>query len=95
MAIKKASLTIKKHEEADVIVGAWLTQADLNAIEAKVGDFIYASIGWSGSKSCRAKIIGTLPDNEAGVVGLTDDRIYEGNFKEGETCKVWKHTVWF
>lgn len=95
MAIKKKSLTIKKHEEADAIVGAWLTEKDLAEIEAKVGDFIYASIGWSGSKSCRAKVLGTLPGNESGTIGLTEDRIYEGNFKEGETCKVWKHTVWF
>lgn len=95
MAIKKQSLTIKKHEEPNVIVGAWLTKKDLAAIEAEVGDFIYASIGWSGSKSCRAKIIGTLPDGQEGTIGLTDDRIYEGNFKEGETCKVWRHTIWY
>lgn len=95
MAIKKTSLTIKKHEEKDIIVGAWLAQKDLDAIEATVGEFIYASIGWSGSKSCRAKIIGTLPENEAGTIGLTDDRLFEGNFKEGETCRVWKHTSWF
>lgn len=95
MAIKKIALTIKKHEEPEVIVGAWLAQSDLDAIEAAVGEFVYASIGWSGSKSCRAKIIGTLPETEAGTIGLTEDRIYEGNFKEGETCRVWKHTVWF
>lgn len=95
MAIKKISLKIKKHEEPDAIVGAWLTQKDLNEIDASVGEFIYASIGWSGSKSCRAKILGTLPESEAGTIGLTKDRIYEGNFKEGETCRVWKHTIWF
>lgn len=95
MAIKKTSLLIKKHEEADIIVGAWLTQKDLKDIDTQVGEFIYASIGWSGSKSCRAKVIGTLPDGEEGTIGLTEDRIYEGNFKEGETCRVWKHTVWF
>ncbi|MCQ4637430.1 hypothetical protein NE619_11905 [Anaerovorax odorimutans] len=95
MAIKKLSLTIKKHEEPNVVVGAWLAQKDLDAIEAKVGEFVYASIGWSGSKSCRAKIIGTLPENEQGTIGLTEDRIYEGNFKAGEACKVWKHTIWF
>lgn len=95
MALSKISAKIVAHNEPGVVVGAWLTESDLKAIEAQVGDFIYCSIGWSGSKSCRAKILGTLPAGEEGTVGLTDDRIFEGNFKEGEVCKLWRHTIWF
>lgn len=95
MAISKLSLKIKAHNGPDAIVGVWLAKKDMEQMGVEVNDFVYASIGWSGSKSCRAKVLGTLPDDEAGYIGMTDDRLYEGNMKEGEICKVWKHTIWY
>lgn len=95
MSFPKVSLVVKQHDEDGVKVGAWLSQKAMDEIGVKIGDFIYASIGWTGSKSFRAVVKGTLPEGfNEGEIAATEDRLYEGNMKEGETAKVWKHDNW-
>ncbi|WP_227017989.1 hypothetical protein [Sinanaerobacter chloroacetimidivorans] len=96
MGIAKATGIIKPYNEEGIIVGAWLSQKKMDQIGVKMGDFIYVQKGWSGSLSCRAVVKGTLPSNfDEETIALTDDRIQEGNFTEGDICNFWKHTSWF
>ncbi|MGI6211316.1 MAG: hypothetical protein ACOYJJ_01900 [Anaerovoracaceae bacterium] len=95
MSYPKLSLVVKTHDEEGVIVGAWMSPNDMAKIGVNIGDFIYASVGWTGSKSFRAVIKGTLPEGfKEGEIAVTNDRLYEGNMKEGEVAKVWKHDIW-
>lgn len=77
-------------------VGAWLAPEKMQEGGIRVGDFIYASKGWSGSLSMRAKVLGELPEGyDKDTVALTPDRMEEGNFKEGFEVGYWRHSSWF
>ena len=98
MSRNRKELTVKLNKEApkDEIMGVWMSQKNMDYLGLKVDDFIYASIGWSGSKSFRGDVKGTLPEGYGeDDIAVTADRLYEGNMTEGEQPKVWKHDDWY
>ena len=86
---------IRVNTNTDEIVGAWLSQKSLDAIGAKVDDFLYLNMGWSGTKSGRAHIKGLLPSGyEDDTVLVTEDVRISCNFKEGDAITIWRHGNW-
>ena len=74
---------IKVNNDTNEIVGAWLSQKSLDAIGAKVGDFLYLNIGWSGTRSGRAHI-----------KLVTEDVRVSCNFNENDRATIWRHGNW-
>lgn len=88
----KSQGKIKVKNDTTEIVGAWLSQKSLDAINAQVGDFLYLNIGWSGTKSGRAHIKGLLPDGcDDDTILVTEDVRVSCNFKENDYVTIWRH----
>ena len=86
---------IKVNNDTNEIVGAWLSQKSLDAIGAKVGDFLYLNIGWSGTRSGRAHIKGLLPEGYSdNTILVTEDVRVSCNFNENDRATIWRHGNW-